>query len=231
MSAAEISPLARRVGPPVVGAVLLVTAVVVAQLGWLSVPTYPTVWESGTRVPAVLLLPAGQDGCMALLDGVGDELARDCDERFGYASARPVGGTVVLVEDVGGALAPGEGRELLPDPDPPRFATYRWDLADGSLVETDEDVQVEQEPGRASYELVDGPRVVVDGRVLAELDGPRTGWPEQAIVDRDGRWAVVQDGYGRVLAVPPGGEPLLWWAGEDEDRWLWLPQSVAWDGR
>jgi hypothetical protein len=227
--------LARRVGP-----VVAVVALVVGLGGAWWAGAGPTsvelpLAEAGYVVPGRLLVAAGEDGCVAVVDGNGT-VDRRCDEDWAWAGgAWTPDGAIVLsplqpsvdtldeqaapVPDdrIGGP--PGQGPWRVVDP-----AT--WRVTEVAEQPVTVGAQVDG-PGREAL-LVDARVVEVGGRPVLTLTGPPGTRLDAALVRPDGDWVAAWGGDGRVLVAPVDGSgPASVWFEGDGDVWWW--DGLLWD--
>lgn len=196
----------------VVVASLVLTLLGVVLVGVVAVPRYAAVADGGVPVPATLLLGPDRDGCLELVGGDGRSRARHCDQDLAHVRAWHVGGTSVAVEDW----------------DRDALATFEVDLATGRRGPAGPDVVAAGPPEPGDPLDVDGTTVRdLDGTVLLELDGRSGPRAREAVAGPDGRWLVVQDGYGRVLVAGPDGA-VRSWVHTPDDSWLDLATAVSW---
>lgn len=237
------SPLARRVGTPLAVASLVVTAVVLTWLAVAPTAIAGTVAEVGVTVPATLVLPPDDAGCLVVVDGDGgttelcsDALVVDEREHHGWRDARvEQDGTVTAWVETGEVqrvvrldLATGEELEVETfDPDRDDFwrrveAPMPPAPLDEAIVVAEGDRVVRYPAGRVQH---DGA-----GEVLLDLQGP-PGWVlRDTALSPDGAWVVAQTPDDRVVVAPvDGSAPPATWVETDVDRWLDLRGAIRWD--
>lgn len=249
-----VSEVARRVGPPLaIGSVVLMAAL----LAWIALaPTAIAgpLSEAPFTVPATLVTPPDDDGCLRVVDGDGtarehclDELALDDDAPYHYRDARfdEQGRLVVVEEDGDGRRllhvdeVTGEVVETLDDTTFPDAPGEPRPAPEEAPIEPDVD---EPPPGRdppEDFVYTDGDRVLRadDGRwdpddseVLLDLQAPPGYRLDQAVLSPDGDWIVVLTGRGEIAVAPADGSaaPYVWT--EVDDRWVDLYGAIRWDG-
>lgn len=241
-----VTPTARRLGPPIaVGALVVATAL----LAWLALaPTAIAgpITEAPFTVPATLVVPPDDDGCLRVVEGDGttrehclDQLATTTDE-FRFVEA--------YFDDQGRLLA-GESPNLL-----------HVDPATGEVLGTvdvsgddpradepprpapeDDPVEVPEEPPARPFEVyARGDRVVradpPDGReepseeVLLDLEAPPGYDLRDAVLSPDQAWVVAITPADQVIVAPSdGSSPPYVWTELSDGRWVELWRAIRWD--
>ena len=230
-----VTAVARRIGPPLAIGSLVLT---VALLAWMALaPTAIAgpVEEAPFTVPATLVVPPDDDGCLRVVTGDGtsrqhciDELARpDDSQRYGHSEAwfDDEGRLIAVVED-------GDDRTLL-------HVDSKTGRVIQELNDTPADGPSPDAPPISEFVYTDGDRVLRGGdvrrdpatdEVVLDLHGPPGYRLEHAGVSPGGEWLVVVSGRGEVAVAPADGSapPYLWT--EVGDRWLDLERAIRWDG-
>lgn len=232
-----VTPLARRVGPPLAVASVVAT---IALLVWMALaPTavVGTLDEAPFTVPATLVLPPDDAGCFRILEG--DATARThCLERLAVQDdADPHGdlGHVETFFDERGRLLAGRYPDAFVVVDPATGEVVQ-DLG----VDPDRDMQPVEPPMGSVHVHTDGDRVLRtdesgtmgegEGEVLLDLHGPPGYQLHGAATSPDGAWVVAQTARGELVVAPTDGSaaPHVW-AEVPDDRWMDLHRSIRWD--
>lgn len=241
-----VTDLARRVGPPVAVGALVVAAALLAWLALAPTAIAGDLADAPFTVPATLVVPPDDDGCLLIVEGDGtsrehclDQLARNDDE-FRFVEA--------YFDDEGRLLA-GESPELLhidpmtgevlgtvdvagDDPradEPPRPAPE------------DEPIEVPEEPQARPFEVyARGDRVVradpPEGSeagtetVLLDLQAPPGYELHDAVLSPDEQWVVALTPDDHVVVAPADGSAAPYvWTDVADDRWIDLWRAIRWD--
>lgn len=248
-----VSDLGRRVGRPVaIGAVAVMAALLAWLAFWPDAVAGPLA-EAPFTVPATLVVPPDDDGCLDVVAGDGtvtthciDELAADRDAEYVWTEAR--------------FDADGDLRVFREDQDG-RF-TLRVDATSGEVLErTDDDPGEDDRFYRELEEPIDGMEPPVEsntaiytdgdvvrrfddqgrmpsddadrdeGEVVLDLQGPPGYWLRDAVLSPDDAWVVVTTPDDRIVVAPVDGsaQPYVW-AEVSGDRWVDLRGAIRWDG-
>lgn len=242
-----VTDVARRIGPPVAIGTLIATA---ALLAWLAIaPTAIAgpLAEAPFTVPATLVVPPDDDGCLRVVEGDGtdrqhclDQLAPSDDE-FRFVEA--------YFDDQGRLLA-GESPELLHLDPATGEVLGTVDVADvegdSARPPTSEDAPLEPVPADDAPPTAlptvyaEGDQVLREGasgderderEVVLDLEAPPGYRLEHAIMSPDEQWVVALTPDDKVVVAPTDGSAAPYvWTEIDEDRWVDLWRAIHWDG-
>lgn len=245
-----VSDVARRVGPPLVVGVLVLTGALLVWIALAPTAIAGQLSEAPFSVPATLVVPPDDDGCLRVVDGDGsarehcfDQLATDEDApRYveAYFDGRerllageppellhvdPVTGEVLGTVDVSADdLRGGEPPRPLPE--------------DAPIEPTDTPPGEDPPPPEV---LTDGDRVLRwefgEGRepdeeqVVLDLEAPPGYELETALLSPDGSWVVALTPDDELIVAPAdrSAAPYVW-TEVPEGRWIDLWRAIRWDG-
>lgn len=241
-----VTDVARRVGPPVAVGALVATA---ALLAWLAVaPTAIAgpIGEAPFTVPATLVVPPDDSGCLRLVEGNGtvrehclERLAAD-EREYRQVEAYfdgddrllageppqllhidPVTGEVLDTVDV-------SGDDPHPDEPPP-------------VVPEDEPIEAPDEPDAMHAEVyARGDQVVRHDpsrdepgqeEVVLDLHAPPGYQLHDAVLSPDEQWVVALTVRDEVIVAPVDGSAAPYvWTELTDDRWIELWRGIRWEG-
>jgi hypothetical protein len=236
------SALAARLGPVIAGVSLAVTAGMVAWISFAPTGVEGVLADAAYTVPALLVTPPDDDGCVELWDGDGtlrDELCREeAEDGSAYFTDS---GTLV----VGGYGSYDELRPVPADGSEPIEDGGRWVLIDPRTLEV-----VAETTGERLADLTGGapyPEPYPDSirwirtegstlidpdtdEVILDIGGPPGYRLDQGAISPDGAWVVARDERGRLIVAPVDGSgaPAVWLElGRDGYIDLWT--SILWE--
>lgn len=246
-----VTDAARRVGPPIVVASLVLTAALLAWLALAPTAIAGDIADAPFTVPATLVVPPDDDGCLQVVQGDGtarqhclDQFARTDDDFRHVEAYFDQDGRLLVGEqpqlqhvdpatgEVLGTVDVSDG-DLLPDePPPPRPAP------------DDEPVAVPEEPDAMRFEVYAREDRVVradvpdapDGResgeeVLLDLQAPPGYHLHDAVLSPGEQWVVALTPDGQVVVAPADGSAAPYvWTELTGDRWLDLWRAISWEG-
>lgn len=242
-----VTDVARRVGPPIVVASLVLTAALLAWLALAPTAIAGDLADAPFAVPATLVVPPDDQGCLQVVQG--DGTAREhCLEQF--ARTDDDFRHIEAYVDEDGRLLVGE-RPQLQHVDPATGAVLGTvDVSDDDLLPDeppppspeDEQVAVPGEPDARGLEVYARDDRVVrpdpsDGRgtgteqVLLDLQGPPGYHLHDAVLSPDEQWVVALTPDGQVVVAPVDGsaDPHVW-TELSGHRWLDLWRAISWNG-
>lgn len=246
-----VTDAARRIGPPVAVGALVATA---AFLAWLAIaPTAIAgpISEAPFTVPATLVVPPDDDGCLRVVEGDGTEREHCLDQLA--ADERDHRNVEAYFDDDGRLLA-GEPPQLLhvdpvtgevldtadvsgddPHPDEPPPAAPE--------DEPIEPIEAPEEPDARRFEVYargdqvvryapssDEPAEEDEGEVVLDLQAPPGYQLHDAVLSPDEQWIVALTGRDEVIVARVDGSAAPYvWTELTDDRWVDLWRGIRWD--
>lgn len=251
-AADAVSPLARRLGPPLAIGSVVVTVAVLAWLALAPSAIVGPIEDAPFTVPATVVLQPDDAGCLDVVAGDG-AVTTHCVEEL--ATGRSSGDRDAWV-DVGFA-ADGTLQAFKEGPDV--RVVLRIDPGTGEVLQREEygpgeEQRFHEQRFRGVEEVPDAGagdtlEVYTDGDVVRRIteDGPRTGEPSEddpVVLDLDGppgyrlRDAVLSPDGGVVVVTTPGDEVVVAptdgsagpyvWAEARDDGWIDLHWAIRW---
>ena len=235
----EISPLARRFGPPLAIGSLVLTAVV---LGWLAVAPTAIVGplsDAPFAVPATIVVGPDDEGCLDVVRGDATSRTHCLDE---LAPTRE-GWTNVWFDDGGQVVVSREDQDgqvlLTLDPvsgDVVDRDERSWEEDPrGPIGQPDREHRIEVYPDgdRVLRAEVGGPGPRQDpdeAEVVLDVDGPPGYRLRDAVLSPDGSWVVVVTPDDRVAVAPADGTAAPYvWTEVPGDTWVDLHAAIRWE--